>query len=86
MDIGSVLNEKKDRENYRFLVGNRENRKIEDEYNRAIYFPITNESGQAIADAAKETILKTNGIALETGGHIAPNLIFGIDCSHNIIL
>ena len=62
VDVGSVLNEKKDRENYKFLVGNRENRKIEDEYNRAIYFPITNESEQEMADAAKEIILKTNGV------------------------
>jgi len=34
------------------------------------------ESGKAMADAARETILKTNGIALETGGHVAPNLIY----------
>ena len=34
------------------------------------------EFGKAMADAAMETILKTNGIALETGGHVAPNLIY----------
>ena len=59
------MNEKKDKGDYKFLVKNRENEEIEDEYNRAIYFPITDESGKAMADAARETILKTNGIGID---------------------
>ena len=34
----------------------------EDNYNRAIYFPINNESGKAMAQSAKDTILDINGI------------------------
>ena len=100
IDVGNLLKDKNDK--YSFDVVTREGIK-EDDYNRAIYFPITNESGKAMADAARETILKTNGIgidekdyklltnncdqnarrwiqaggiALETGGHVAPNLIY----------
>lgn len=100
IDVKEILNKKN--EKYEFNVNTRVG-KEGDKYNRAIYFPITDESGKAMADAARETILKTNGIgidekdyklltnncdqnarrwiqaggiALETGGHVAPNLIY----------
>lgn len=56
VDVGSVLKVKKDGQNYKFLVKNKENKEFEDQYNRAIYFQITNESGKAMAEAAKKTI------------------------------
>lgn len=37
----------------------------EDNYNRAIYFPINNESGKAMAQSAKDTILDINGIGCD---------------------
>ena len=62
IDLKEILNKKK--ENYEFNVNTREG-KEGDKYNRAIYFPITDESGKAMADAARETILKTNGIGID---------------------
>ena len=62
IDLKEILNKKK--ENYEFNVNTREG-KEGDKYNRAIYFPITDESGKAMADAARETILKTNGIGVD---------------------
>ena len=62
IDLKEILNKKK--ENYEFNVNTREG-KEGDKYNRAIYFPITDESGKAMADAARDTILKTNGIGID---------------------
>ena len=62
IDLKEILNKKK--ENYEFNVKTREG-KEGDKYNRAIYFPITDESGKAMADAARDTILKTNGIGID---------------------
>ena len=41
------------------------NKEIEDGYNRVTYSPIIDESGKATADAARETILKTNEIGFD---------------------
>ena len=103
VDVENILNREKQGKNYKFWTINREDNKVKDEYNRVIYFPITNDSGKAIAAAAKETILNTNGvrfdrkdyklllnncdqnarrwiqaggITIDTGGHIAPNMIY----------
>ena len=103
VDVENILNREKQGKNYKFWTINREDNKVKDEYNRAIYFPITNDSGKAIAAAAKETILNTNGVGfdrkdyklllnncdqnarrwmkaggieIDTGGHIAPNMIY----------
>lgn len=59
IDVGSILKEKKDK--YTFYIVTTEKIR-EDNYNRAIYFPINNESGKAIAQSAKDTILDINGI------------------------
>ena len=103
VDVENILNREKQGKNYKFWTINREDNKVKDEYNRAIYFPITNDSGKSIAAAAKETILNTNGVGfdrkdyklllnncdqnarrwmkaggieIDTGGHIAPNMIY----------
>ena len=55
LDVASTINEKKEREGYKFIVKARgDNFKI-DSYNRGIYFPISNEQGIAIAQEAEET-------------------------------
>ena len=59
IDVGSILKEKKDK--YTFYIVTTEKIR-EDNYNRAVYFPINNESGKAIAQSAKDTILDINGI------------------------
>ena len=59
IDVGSILKEKKDK--YTFYTVTTEKIR-EDNYNRAIYFPINNESGKAMAQSAKDTILDINGI------------------------
>ena len=59
IDVGNVLKEKKDKYTF-YTVTTEEIR--EDNYNRAIYFPINNESGKAMAQSAKDTILDINGI------------------------
>ena len=59
--MGESLKKKSD--NYSFNINTRDgNKNQKDVYNRAIYFPITNEPGKAIANAARDTILDINGI------------------------
>jgi len=61
IDVGESLKKKSD--NYSFNINTRDgNKNQKDVYNRAIYFPITNESGKAIANAARDTILDINRI------------------------
>ena len=102
VDVGSIVNAGEYSREYDFDIKERNINKI-DTYNRGVYFPITDDSGKAIAAAAKETILNTNGdghdrkdyklflnncdqnarrwiqaggITIDTGGHIAPNMIY----------
>ena len=102
VDVKSIVNVGGYSRKYDFDIKERNINKI-DTYNRGVYFPITDDSGKAIAAAAKETILNTNGdgydrkdyklllnncdqnarrwmkaggIEIDTGGHIAPNMIY----------
>ena len=61
IDVGESLKKKSDKYSFSINTG-AGNKEQKDVYNRAIYFPITNESGKAMAQSAKDTILDINGI------------------------
>lgn len=60
VDVKSIVNVGGYSRKYDFDIKEGNINKI-DTYNRGVYFPITDDSGKAIAAAAKETILNTNG-------------------------
>ena len=61
IDVGESLKKKSDKYSFSINTGDG-NKDQKDVYNRAIDFPITNESGKAMAQSAQDTILDINGI------------------------
>lgn len=66
IDLGEIWGVKDDNSEYRFTEVIKANgKKASDKYNRGIYFPIKDEDGKKMAQAAKETILSVNGIGYD---------------------
>ena len=59
--MGESLKKKSDKYSFSINTGDG-NKDQTDVYNRAIDFPITNESGKAMAQSVQDTILDINGI------------------------
>ena len=66
IDLEKTWGVRKKDSNYVFYdVIKAKGEKASDEYNRGIYFPIKDEDGKKMAQAAKETILSVNGIGYD---------------------
>ena len=79
LDLENILGERREKSEYTFSVINRRNELFSDKYNRAVYFSITNKDGEAMAQAAKETILSVNGVGYDNPDY---NL-FSNNCDQN---
>ena len=66
IDLGKTWGDKDENSEYVFKEVIKANgKKASDKYNRGIYFPIKDEDGKKMAQAAKETILSVNGIGYD---------------------
>ena len=66
INLGEIWGVKDENSEYRFTeVIKAYGKKASDKYNRGIYFPIKDEDGKKMAQAAKETILSVNGIGYD---------------------